>query len=289
MEGDGERRLTITIRPKPSDGGLLKVSDAMQQVLDVLKVVEAASRSVSVDPQHGFDWRLESASTNSPFTVVVVAEARNPTIDVSQYVVRAKRETAIAFRNMRERRLAPPWLDQESRAALRNVYQRNLNGISETSIAGDNALDLIDVTQESAAVSAEMLTGLTPLSKMEIPARRLQGELTGLLVSVGRHRRTPSLTILTSQYGAVVCSVPAHLIEKLGGEKTLEDVWKGRRIAVIGTLVYSSGGKLASVMADDIQDRITRDVDIQALLDSDFTAGLEPTEYLDALHGGYLA
>jgi hypothetical protein len=57
-------RLVITIHPAPSDEGLLRVSDAMQQVIDALRVLEQAER-VLVPPQDTFEWRLEHAEAGS--------------------------------------------------------------------------------------------------------------------------------------------------------------------------------------------------------------------------------
>ena len=290
MGSDDERRLTITIVPQPSDDGLLKVDDALQQVLDFLKVVEAAGRAGSYDPQRAFDWKLESASTNSPFTVVAIAEARSRTVDISKPAAEAKRATAQAFRQIRARRPPPVWLDQDARVALRSVYQRNLGAVATTRIGRAQDNDFIEVTRESAVLEAENLKALAPLAApMEIPARHMVGEIAGHLVGVGRYRNQPALTILSAQYGHVVCTVPDTLVTKLGGEKTLEDVWTGRSVAVSGTLHYGPGGALNRVVAEDIRDRVGAPLTILDILDSDFTSGLDPSEYLDRLHGGSLA
>jgi hypothetical protein len=79
-------RLVITIHPTPSDEGLLRVSDAMEQVIDALRVFEQAER-VLVPPQEYFEWRLERASAGSPFMVVAVAELLDATINVTPYIV----------------------------------------------------------------------------------------------------------------------------------------------------------------------------------------------------------
>jgi len=71
-------RLVITIHPTPSDEGLLRVSDAMEQVIDALRVFEQAER-VLVSPEEYFEWRLERTSAGSPFTVVAAAEPLDAT------------------------------------------------------------------------------------------------------------------------------------------------------------------------------------------------------------------
>jgi hypothetical protein len=51
----------------------------MMQVLDYIRLFEDA-QSIG-NPHERFDWKLESASTNSPFRVVALAEPFNPTVD----------------------------------------------------------------------------------------------------------------------------------------------------------------------------------------------------------------
>jgi hypothetical protein len=41
-------RLVITVRPDPSDDGLLPINEAFQQVLDALKLFEQAARSLGI-------------------------------------------------------------------------------------------------------------------------------------------------------------------------------------------------------------------------------------------------
>ena len=66
-------RVVITIHPTVSDERLLGVADAMQQVLDHIKLFEDAQQAMG-DPHSRFEWKLERASTNTPFTVVAVAD-----------------------------------------------------------------------------------------------------------------------------------------------------------------------------------------------------------------------
>jgi hypothetical protein len=91
-------RLVITIHPTPSDEGWLRVADAMQQVIDALRILEQAERTL-VSPQESFEWRLERASAGSPFMVVAVAEPINPAIDVTPHVMRVKAEVSQGLRD----------------------------------------------------------------------------------------------------------------------------------------------------------------------------------------------
>src|SRR6266545_7233325 len=117
-------RLVITIHPTPSDEGLLRVSDAMQQVIDALRVLEQAER-VLVPPQDTFEWRLEHAEARSPFTVVAVAEPVNPIADVTPHVRRVKAEVSRGMRDFISRGTPPPWMDPEGMIAFRRLLVRN--------------------------------------------------------------------------------------------------------------------------------------------------------------------
>src|SRR5437773_2041096 len=90
-------RISITIHPTASDEALLTVADAMQQVIDTIEVFEQAERSI-VSPHESFVWRLEKATTNSPFTIVAIAEPRNPTVNVTEHVRRVKAEVSSGVR-----------------------------------------------------------------------------------------------------------------------------------------------------------------------------------------------
>ncbi len=285
MADDGRQRIVITVRPQPSDDGLLTVTDALQQVIDLLKVVEAASRDVTSDPQTSFDWRLEKASTNSPFTVVAVAQARNPSVNVLDYVVKAKYQAAQALRMIDQRVAVPPWLNKEARGALQSLYQRNLNGVSETSIEFADSSPAVNITKKSASIALEALKDASPFDDITLQPRTAFGEIDGRLIAVGRWKQRPALTIVSPLYGAVICVVPMALVTKMGGHTTLEDVWKGRSVAVNGRLLYARGGSLSRVVVETIRERVSPVIDIMDVIDPEFTSGLDPVEYINALHG----
>jgi Resolvase, N terminal domain len=98
----------------------LRVEDAFQQVLGALTLFEQAQRSLG-NPHAAFVWRLEKASTESPFTVVAVADPLDPAIDVTPQVIRAKALVADGVCNLVARAEPPPRLP---RAELEIVAQR---------------------------------------------------------------------------------------------------------------------------------------------------------------------
>lgn len=71
----------------------------MQQVLDLLRLFEVVERQRG-RPHEAFEWRLERASTASPFTVVALAEAVDPAVDVSDHVAAVKEEVGVGYREL---------------------------------------------------------------------------------------------------------------------------------------------------------------------------------------------
>ena len=124
----------------------------------------------------------------------------------------------------------------------------------------------------------------------EMPEREALGEVEGVMVAAGRFRNRAAIQIRTELYGFVWCPLADRLIEQFGSEHSMADVWKGKTIGVQGRLSYGSGGKLRQIEALDIREiHEAPPVNLDSVLDPDFTSGLDPHEYLDKLHAGELA
>ena len=282
-------RLVITIRPKPSDDGLLRVSDAMLQIIDALELYKAAERTLG-SAHEAFEWRLERASTNSPFTVVALAEPANPAVDISEYVKTVSAVVSHGLRNLIERGEPPSWLDNEAVPAIRCLLSRNRNGIGETDIAfGDDEVLSIDPAKAEAGIEA--LSAITAIDvAADLPERQAFGEIEGVMVAAGRYRNQPAIQIRSDLYGFVWCTLPKTAVEKFGNEHTVREVWEGRTVGVQGRLYYAKGGKLIRVEVVDVREIESAPlIDLDSVLDPDFTAGMDPHEYLSKMHNGELA
>ena len=121
---------------------------------------------------------------------------------------------------------------------------------------------------------------------MTPPARTAYGEIEGRLAAVGTYHRKPALLLRTTLYGDVWCVLAAHLIGQWGDAQRVSDIWKGKKLTVNGKLTYWRGGRLARIDAETVRERSTPPLDIEELLDAQFTAGLDPVEYLGRLHEG---
>jgi hypothetical protein len=284
-----ENRLEITIRPEPSDDGLLRISEAFQQVLDTLKLFEQAARSFG-DPHAAFVWRLEKASTSSPFTIVALAEAVDPAIDVTPQVARVKASVATAVRNLIAHGNAAPWMNRESVLVAKELFSRNLNGIGRTDINFEApTIDIISIDRDQASAGLRAVEAINPIDTSDIPERIAHGEVEGQMLAAGLYNRRPAIQIRTHLYGFVWCVLSDALVKRFGGERKLADVWEGKTIGVLGRLHYLGGGNLNRIDVEDIRGIEVPPIDLDSILDPDFTAGFDPVEYLEKLHEGDLA
>lgn len=282
-------RIVITVHPPPSDSTLLTVADAMQQVLDALRLFEEAGRAM-VSPNESFDWRLEQASAESPFTVTAIAIAKNPQIDVTSHVRTVKSAVSSGLNDLFVEQTPPWWMGPEAINVARSVFSRNMNGVWRTDIQ-ITPTDTITIDQNKASDGISALGAIAAISiGDDLAERTAWGEIEGVMVAAGRYRNKPAIQIRTEMHGFVWCQLSPELIEKFGAEHKMADVWEGKSLGVQGRLMYAAGGKLSRIEADDIREMpAVAPIDLVTVLDPDFTAGLDPIEYLRKLHEGDLA
>lgn len=282
-------RIVITIHPALSEEGLLSVADAMQQVLDSMRLFEDAQNTLG-DPLENFEWKLEKASTNSPLTIVAVAHPINPTVDISRSVRRVKEGVSDGLRNLISHGATAPWMTQGSLAVATNIFARSRNGIGETDIDLDSG-DIISIRRADAEAGIRAIEGINVMMlTQDIPARQSFGEIEGIMVAVGRFRSRPAIQIRTELYGFVWCVLPHAVTERFGSEHSMAEVWQGKTIAVQGRLNYAVGGAKISFI-DSVELRevaAAPPIDLESILDPNFTAGMDPVQYLEKLHEGQL-
>jgi hypothetical protein len=268
----------------------LRVEDAFQQVLGALKLFEQAQRSLG-NPHAAFVWRLEKASTESPFSVVAVADPIDPAIDVTPQVICAKALVATGVRNLVARAEPPSWLPRETVPVVKELFARNLNGIGSTEIDFETpTIDLLTINRTEASAGLRAIEAINPFDPSDIPERTAYGEVEGQMLAIGRYNRRPRpIEIRTHLDGFVWCVLSTRLVTQFGDEHKLAEVWEGKTVGVYGQLHYLSGGRLNRIDAEKLRSINVPPFDLDAILDPDFTAGFDPVEYLEKLHEGDLA
>lgn len=285
-------RIEITIRPPLSDEKLLRVIDAMQQVIDALKLLEEADKSLGPETPNrkSFEWRLERASAESPFTVIALAESVDPSEDISVRVKAAKSEVSRGLNRLITSGQVAPWMDLQPTGAVRSILARNLNGIGRTDINFMEG-DSLSIDRAHADSGLRALAAITVMDvAASLPEREAFGELVGVMVAAGRYQRKPAVQVLSELYGFVWCVLSPKIIQKFGTEHRMADIWDGKTLGVEGVFNYYRGGKLAKIAASNIREiPAAEPIDLDTVLDPNFTSGFDPHEYLNRLHEGELA
>jgi hypothetical protein len=278
-----ERDKIVVIVEPTSPSERLDIADAFQQVLDYLRLVELAA-SEDAD----FDWKLERASTNSPFTVVAYTPIGSVAAKNQQSLAVAQRRTEEGIRDLAVGKV-PSWMRKRQRNAARRITRRFHDNIGRMSLKTDESAKGAFLLNRGLAKRA--LTTLEKVDGIEeviVPKHTSYGEIEGLLLGVGSYYSSPALWVRANGYEVVRCLVQQDKLEELGDEATLKEVWKHRRVRIVGTLTYAEGGSLEQVAVDEMQLFPDSGVTLAQVLDPDFTGGMEPVEYLDRLHDGAL-
>lgn len=280
-------RIEIIIRPPSSHDGRLLVVDAMQQVLDTLHLLDQAQKAMA-SPEDAFEWRLESASTNSPLKIVAVAEPIHAQAEVSEYVKKVTGEFAAGLRHLFATKELPWWMEPASFEVAKALFGRSASTASTEIVIAANDAVMLDKQQANAGLDAIYAAAPSSVDS-ELPERESLGELRGQMIAAGRYRNKAALQLSVDPYGFVWCLLSPELVQRFGGESRLDEVWGKRSLYVEGRLIYAKGGKLVRIEATDIRQRPDVEaVELDAIVDPNFTAGLDPSEYLRQLHDGQL-
>lgn len=277
-------RITITVEPSEDHGGFLTVQDAMRQVLDFIEVVAAAA---SDDTRHKFEWRLVSATTNSPFTTVAEAVSIDPDWPDVELIARAAKSRAImAFRDLLETGDLPGWVASESKDRVRSLLKRNTNGIGKTAIFySEETVPLIFFERRARAAldrleiaDAERVARVPDLSGEEL------GSIEGNVLDATTHYGKPALRVRERLSGEkVVCVFDPELAELIGKTHNWGEVWGGQRVIISGKLKRSTTGVITFVSAEKMRKIQPHLIDESKLVDSSFTGGKGVRLYLDDL------
>ncbi|MDB5860854.1 MAG: hypothetical protein JWQ76_4543 [Ramlibacter sp.] len=261
----------------------MTVQDVFAHVLDLFQLVNES------DPEarEQVVWRLVSATMNSPFTVTAEAVAARPDVRVEQIAKQQKRAFRNNLRQLQQGSVPLAWSTPKVRETVSKVLARNRNGIGVTRIdAGVKTEKPIVITPDEAARAAIAVAVHQPTPHV---TKQQVGSLDGTLVQVATHYNQPAIQLVERKSGNEVwCIVPEAFQHEISEHTSVEDVWKGSRVVVRGTLVYGADGKLSRVVATDVRRVEARNVAEGELTDKGFTAGLSVIDYLEQLREGTL-
>lgn len=275
-------RITITVRPSGAHPDILKIEDAMRQVLDIFELLTSGAGE-----QPGVEWNLVSASTNSPLRIEAEAVSLAPSVDVTVIARAQKQHLSKTLRTIAAGQLPD---DPEFRAPVaRRILKRNLNGVGITEI--DVGLDEPPIiVTPTVAKSAIRTLARKPLGSLyDFPTPRDEiGAVEGRLQDVGTHYNSAAVRIEARGHDLVWCRLSPELQKDFEDKATFNDVWRHRRVIVHGRIKYDADGDIDYIMADDILRIDDREIPLEAIRDTNFTGSLSIGEYLDRFREGML-
>ena len=249
----------------------------MRQVLDIFEMLE--------NNAPGVQWKLISASTNSPLSIEAEATSFEPSVDVT-VVARAQKQHFV--RNFREvvRGELPP--DPKFKtAAAKRVLVRNTNGVGITDIdleMGEKISLTPSIARDAIAAFQKKPENLYDTSV----AREEIGSVEGRLSDVATHYNHPAVKITTRSGVEIWCRLSQELQDKFEDKATYRDIWQHRRVIVRGRVKYGVDRSIDYVFATDIRQIEPPEVTLENIADRSFTGGLPIGEYLDRFREGTL-
>ena len=274
------RKVTFTVEPSEAHHEILILQDAFQQAIDFFALLtDEADKHVV--------WKLEMASTNSPFT------CQGEPVDVRTWAAASahvEERVSIVERNFRRIAEGKDFDDAFPREKLeiaRRMLRRNTNGVGLTKAIFSEGADAVEVSQNTAKRYFENV--LTPVESLHSylfsrTSRSEIGSLEGRIVEIGTDYDTPALQIKEHKTGrAIWCRVSPEKAQEIGSEMKANDAWSHRRVHVRGTLNYDHDGSVLRVLNGIFTYIDVAPTDLDQLEDRDFTEGYSPSEYLDRL------
>ena len=274
-------RIKVEIRASGAHPDVLTVQDAMRQVLDIFELLNS--------DKSGVEWKLASATTNSPFLLEGEAVSLEPSVDVS-VIARAQKADALeGLRDVARGKYPSNWEGSNRITVAKRLFRRNLNGVGSTKINFD--IDEVVVTPVIAQTALNTLElKVESHSLFDLPPGKQEvGSLEGTFADLTTYRNLPAVRIIEAHTKRTIwCRLSNDLQEKFGDKATFKDIWEHKRVIVRGRIKYDDDGKIDHVFATDIQKLESKSVGLERIKDRDFTGGLSIVEYLDRFREGSL-
>ena len=277
-------RVTVTVRSSLGDAASLTVQDAMRQISDFFDLLSAAGG----EDRKAVSWRLVDVSMMSPLSATAEAFPEATGVLAEPIARREKDRLSSSFREIAEKGRVPTWMDAGARARAHAFFKRNLNGVGRTDIKFGEHLPLTVIAESSARAALIVLEAREPIELVDAAEDDLSrseiGSLEGNILRLDTFRGRPAVRLRERVHGwEFPCILSPVLAEEIGHQHDWAEVWGGRRVLVVGEILFGPLGNIARVLATSI-----RPVDASALsyadiADPNFTNGLAVPDYLNQL------
>jgi hypothetical protein len=279
------RKVTFTVEPSDEHHDVLTIQDAFQQAIDFFDLLtDPADKNVV--------WKLEMASTNSPFT------CQGEPVDARTWAgahALVEDRVRVVERNLKRIAEGKDFDDDFPREKLdtaRRLLRRNTNGIGRTTAVFSDDAEPVEVSHEIA--EQYFVSVLAPSESLHSylfsrTSRREIGSVEGRIVEIGTDYDMPALHLEEHNTGRRIwCRISSEIADDLGSEMKAGDAWGHKRVRVHGALNYDDNGEVLRVVNGRVTYIESDTVDLDRIEDDGFTERYSVSEYLDRLREGEL-
>jgi hypothetical protein len=278
------KSFSITVYPDPLAGEYLTVSDALNQILDMIDALERAESPNQAERK--IVWRLTKAHTNSPpFTLVAEAYPYKPDLSVVLEANRVANVLASDVKDLLEGRVEGVVFD--AIPTMKRIIARNTSNIQRTEVVIDGA-EAFNILPHNAKVAQAAIERVEIAQREAAPdwKRTEFGTVEGEIVGLTKWNGRPALVVVERlSEKEFTCVLSSELSEHLGPQHNWAEVWEGRRVHLTGALQYNTEGDLKRADIEHFEEVPWTDVSIADLKNLDVLDGRTLKEHLDLLRG----
>lgn len=265
------------------------VDDLSAQLRDYFDLLKLVEQSLADDGQIAIVWRVVRAETNSPITFTVEAFARQFAVNVDNRANFVVNHALAGLQDLQTKSGRPPHFSDQALDVAEKLFERVTNGLQQTEIYLDDVQAALDITPTKARVAVQNVREL--LQPSARPFKEL-GSVEGYFQSAGQDGFGRRLLHLRSRLNGddIKCLVSGEA-EKQLSHCEIGDLWRRRRLEVIGLVHYRGPGRISHIEAHRLR-FFRASVELPStddILDKDFTGGLSSEDYLEKLRDGRLA
>jgi hypothetical protein len=253
----------------------------MHQILDFFDLLSAAGG----EDGKAVSWRLVDVSMASPLSATAEAFSDVPDVQAEMIARREKERVLTSIREITETGQVPAWMDLSARAKARALFNRNLNGIGRTDIKFDEQTPLTVIVERSARAALLALDTSDKIQEVEEDLSRSEmGSAEGNIIRLETYHGQASIRLAERVTDREIsCVLSPSLAQQIGPQHNWAEVWAGRRVLVVGEILFGPAGQIVSIYAADVRPIDARQLAYSDIADRNFTNGLPVRAYLNHL------
>jgi hypothetical protein len=282
------KTITLRIAGKGPGTDAPSIGDLLDQLRDYFELLGILEQTLAEDGQAAIVWRIVDAKKTSPLAFTIQAFARQFAVNVDARADHVVVRALFGLRLLGEKAERPPYFTEPALVRAGRIFERVTNGLDQTEISTEGFPPIVLTPSVARVASKNTRSVLEPAGK---PYKEI-GSLEGYVQTVGRDGRGRRVLWMKHRLTGdeVRCAVMGDA-EKMLAHREVEDVWRGDRVSLFGTIHYRAPGRISHMEASTLSFLRSRSElpNVDDIIDPDFTGGLRSEDYLEKLRNGELS